>query len=347
MVDTERSAEMLKGLYVLDNDVWNEVYGPEERREIERYITTGDKQIDAASFRSNYELLSDVDVLLTSWGAPRFDEELLKAAPNLKAVFHGAGSVRAIATPAFWEKGIPLSSTWQGIGDFVADFTIAVAYLSLKNFWRYSTDLKQSRSWVASSSLEPAVRWAVPGTVDTKIGIVGLSAVGKSVARRLGNYHMKALAYDPYADEAFVRDHNITLTDLATLFAESDVVSLHAPSLPETHHMVDRALLTSMKKGATLVNTARGPLVDHAALYDVLKERPDLYAVLDVTDPEPLPAESPLFELPNVLMTPHIAAQLGRERRALGRLVVEEVRRFVQGKPLQFAVDPSVQGVSA
>jgi phosphoglycerate dehydrogenase-like enzyme len=124
--------------------------------------------------------------------------------------------------------------------------------------------------------------------------------------------------------------------ELAELFRISDVVSLHMPLLPETRGMVTGAFIDSMRPGATLINTARGAIVREAELVSVLERRPDLQAVLDVTDPEPASPGSPLVRLPNVVLTPHIAGAIGLERRRLGRGMVEELRRYVRGEPLRW-----------
>jgi phosphoglycerate dehydrogenase-like enzyme len=151
-------------------------------------------------------------------------------------------------------------------------------------------------------------------------------------------HQLEVVAYDPFlsADEA--RRLNVRSVDLAELFRISDVVSLHTPLLPETRDLVTGAHIESMCQGATLINTARGAIVREAELVAVLERRPDLQAVLDVTDPEPPLPGSPLLHLPNVVRTPHIAGAIGPERRRLGRGMVEELRRYVRGKPLRWEV---------
>ena len=130
----------------------------------------------------------------------------------------------------------------------------------------------------------------------------------------------------------------LRLVTLEELFARCDVVSLHVPLLPSTRGLVTARLVASMKPNATLINTARGAILEPAVV-SVLSQRPDLQAVLDVTDPEPLPAGSLLRSLPNVTLTPHVAGSVGRECRRLGDMMVDELRRFVAGQPLQWPVD--------
>jgi phosphoglycerate dehydrogenase-like enzyme len=125
---------------------------------------------------------------------------------------------------------------------------------------------------------------------------------------------------------------------LETLFAESEVVSLHTPSLPATRGLITRPLLASLKPRATFINTSRGAVVDEPGLIEVLQQRPDLMALLDVTDPEPPVSGSPLYTLPNVFLTPHIAGSLAGECARMGDLAVEECRRFLAGEPLRWSI---------
>lgn len=329
----------LRGLYVMREDVFCDVYGPEERRAIERYVTADPRPLDEAALRAHPGYLEDVDVLLASWGCPRLDAGLLGHAPRLRAVFYAAGSVQSVVTPAVWERDIAVVSAKQGIAERVAEFAASVIFLSLKHFWRYQQAIRAEQAWVQ--------RWPVPGTVGSTVGLVSLGSVGHMVARRLADGELNVVAYDPYASRETARRAACALVDLEELFATSDVISLHAPLLPETTGMIGAGLLAAMKKGATIINTSRGGVLDHDALVTLLASRPDLTAVLDVTDPEPPPPGSALYSLPNVVMTPHIAGNLSRERRALGRGVACEVERFARGEALQWAVRPNSLAHSA
>jgi phosphoglycerate dehydrogenase-like enzyme len=233
--------------------------------------------------------------------------------------------VRAFVTDALWERGIRVSSASALNAVSVAEYTLAVILFSLKHGWRLMHEPGGSRS-------------RVPGTFGATVGLVSLGAVGRLVRKMLRPHQLEVVAYDPFlsADEA--RRLNVRSVDLAELFRISDVVSLHTPLLPETRDLVTGAHIESMCQGATLINTARGAIVREAELVAVLERRPDLQAVLDVTDPEPPLPGSPLLHLPNVVRTPHIAGAIGPERRRLGRGMVEELRRYVRGKPLRWEV---------
>ena len=163
--------------------------------------------------------------------------------------------------------------------------------------------------------------------------------IGRLVRERLRPFDLKVLAYDPFIKPEDAAALGVTLVPLDVLFRKCDVVSLHTPWLKETEGLITGALLASMKPGATFINTARGAVVREAEMVEVLQQRPDLSAVLDVTDPEPPVANSPLYTLPNVLLTPHIAGSMARECRRMGRYMVEELDRFLTGRPLAWKID--------
>jgi phosphoglycerate dehydrogenase-like enzyme len=212
----------------------------------------------------------------------------------------------------------------------VAEFALAQILYAVKHGWRYVLTSRLTHT--------AAPRHEELGVDGALVGLVALGATGRATARLLARHHMTVQAFDPYADPAAAADLGVRLVGLPELFATSDVISLHAPLLPDTRGMVDTPLLESMKPDATLINTARGGLIDETALVDVLRRRADLFAVLDVTDPEPSIPGSPLFELPNVVVTPHLAGTLGSERRRLGRAMADELARYVAGQPLHHEI---------
>jgi phosphoglycerate dehydrogenase-like enzyme len=286
--------------------------------------------LDPSKWRDAGEALREADVLVSTWGMPALSEEFLQAAPALKAVLYAAGSVKAFVTDAGWERGIVVSSAWAANGVPVAEYSLATILLSLKRFWHFS---RMSRAGtVQQGDLN------IPGAYRTKVGLVSLGAVGRATARLLKPFDFTLLAYDPFLPAEQATELNVGLVSLEELFRECDVISLHAPWIPETERMITGKLIASMKEGASLINTSRGAVVAQDEMIEVLTRRPDLSAVLDVTHPEPAAPDSPLRSLPNVVLTPHIAGSMQGECARMGSWMAAELRRYVSGEPLRHAV---------
>ena len=329
---------MLNGLYVMDLERFPDVYGDEERAALEKLVRIAAPPLAPGDLTPS--LLADVDVLITSWGGPQLTAELLASAPRLRLVLYGAGSVRSIVTPESWARGVRVTTANEVIAASVAEFTLAQVLYALKHGWRYVLGSRALGESLPRATNEPGANGSV-------VGLMSLGATGRATARLLARHELVLQTYDPYVDPAVAAALGVRQVSLEELFATSDVVSLHAPVLPATRKVVGTELLRSMKPDATLINTARGALIDEDALVAVLRERPDLFAVLDVTDPEPPLPGSPLFTLPNVVVTPHLAGTLNTERRRHGRLMAEELARYVAGEPLQHEVFEAAQGRSA
>jgi phosphoglycerate dehydrogenase-like enzyme len=278
-------------------------------------------------------LLRDVEVIFCGWGTPVMDEAFLAAVPNLRAVFHAAGSIRAFTTDAFWARDILVTTAAAANAVAVVDYTLAAILFSLRHGWYYE------RSAHSQGAFPP--RRPMPGGSGSTIGLISLGLVGRKVAERLRLFDLEILAYDPFVTPADAAGLGVSLVKLEEIFARSDVVSLHAPWLPETEGMITGAHFAAMRQGATFINTARGAVAREAEMIRALLGRPDLCAVLDVTWPEPPAAGSPLYGMANVFLTPHIAGTSGRECRRLSRCVMDEFHRWRQGIPLLHAVAKS------
>ena len=273
--------------------------------------------------------LAEVEVLLTSWGAPPLTTERLAGAPRLRAVFHCAGSVRALVTDEVWRRGLLVTSGADTNAVPVAEFTVAMVILAGKK-----------APFIAAAGLDrapvaDAARWGDLSNYRRTVGVVGFSRIGRLVVERLvANLEgVRVLVSDPYADPGEVAAAGAELVELATLLPQVEVLTLHAPALPATAGMVGRAELGALPDHATIINTARGSLLDHDALAAECRTG-RLFAVLDVTDPEPLPADSPLRSLPTVLLTPHLAGSLGTEVHRLTDRALDDVARWCAGEPV-------------
>jgi phosphoglycerate dehydrogenase-like enzyme len=306
-------------VYLGRPDALEQVYGPRERAAAARLVRV------AAP-----EALAEAEVALATWGTPVLDAAFLAGAPRLRAVLYGAGSVRAFVTDALWDRGVRVSSAAEANAACVAEYTLAVILFSLKHGWRLAAAMRGDGG--------VPDRHAVPGACGSVVGLVSLGAVGRLVRRRLRPFDLRVLAFDPFVGPEEARRLGVERCGLDELFRRSDVVSLHAPLLDTTRGLITGEHVAAMRPGATLVNTARGAIVREPELIAVLRSRPDLQAVLDVTDPEPPSSGSPLRTLPNVVLTPHIAGCVGPERRRLGRAMVGELRRLLAGRPLRWEV---------
>lgn len=268
--------------------------------------------------------LGQVEVLVTGWGSPVLDEPLLRALPALRAVAHSAGSVRGIVTDALLERRVALTSSADSNAVPVAEFTLAMVILAAKRaFWAADT-LRASRAPVDGERVWPTV-----GANGITVGVVGASRIGRLVIERLTSLNVQVLVADPTLDHEQQLAVGVPCVPLEELAARSDIVTLHAPALPSTRHLVDRSLLQAMRPGTTVINTARGDLIDHEALADRL-DRGDLVAILDVTSPEVLPPSSRLWSTPNTVITPHIAGSAGNELARLAVNTVDEVLHLVR-----------------
>jgi phosphoglycerate dehydrogenase-like enzyme len=278
--------------------------------------------------------LRDVEILLTGWGCPPVDAAVLDRAPGLRAVVHAAGSVKGHLDGDTFRRGIAVSSAAHANAIPVAEFTLAVVLLANKGAFAISHAYRTRRSAVDLLNEFPAI-----GNYDRTVGVVGASRTGRRVIELLRPFDLEVLVSDPYLTGGQARGLGARWVELDELVAGSDVVTLHAPALPGTRHLLDRRRLAAMPDGAVLVNTARGSLVDQDALLaELVSGR--LSAVIDVTDPEVPPPDSPWYRLPNVFLTPHLAGSAGREVHRLARCAVEEIERLASGAPLRYPVRP-------
>jgi phosphoglycerate dehydrogenase-like enzyme len=275
------------------------------------------------------EALAGAEVLYTSWGCPPLTAEVLARAPRLRAVVHAAGSVKHHVTDACWQRGLLVSSAAAANAEPVAEYTLAAILFANKRVLDIAALYGRHRA-----TLDWDARYPGFGNYRRTIGVVGASRIGRRVVELLRPFELDVLVADPHLSD----DLGVPRVELDELVARSDVITLHAPALPETRHLMDAARLARMRDGATLINTARGALVDQEALIaELVAGR--LHAVIDVTEPEELPADSSLYDLPNVLLTPHIAGSLGGELGRMADLALQELSRYARGLSFEHGVE--------
>lgn len=332
----ERDAGSLTGVrpraaFLLDPASLNLIYGPEEMKELTRLTQLSEIVVPFRDWRLYPHVLADAEYLFSGWSAPLMDEAFLRTAPKLRAVFYGAGSVRYFLTPAFWERDIVVTSASLANAIPVAEYTVGTTLLSLRHFWSMSREASQGRGW--GDHTRP-----IPGSFRATVGLLSFGAIGRTAARMLRNFDLRVIVHCPYLEKEEAASCGVERVGLDELFRRSDVVSVHTPVLPETIGLVDGRLMELMKPGATLINTARGVILAQREVEAVLRRRPDLHAILDVTDPEPPQPDDSLLSLPNVIVTPHIAGSHGRDCQRMGHYMVEDLKNLLAGRPLRWRV---------
>ena len=321
---------MVKSLYILGEDAFKRIYGPDEQTDIESIVEIVAPPQTADSVRQDPAVLKDVEIIFSGWGAPTMDEGFLAAAQGLRAVFYAAGSVKGFTTDTFWDRGIVLAGGYGANAVAVAEYTLSQILFCLKQGWYYALHAKRE------GSFPPRIEAA--GAYGSVVGIVSLGMAGRRVCELLQRFDVRVIAFDPFADPEDAAALGVELCSLEDLFRRSDAVSLHTPKLEATTGMIRGAHFESMKHGSCLINSSRGAVIREQEMIAVLQRRVDLTVVLDVTDPEPPESGSPLYTLPNVVLTPHLAGCMYRECRRLGRNVYEECRRYLNGEPLRYRI---------
>ncbi len=235
--------------------------------------------------------LARVDVLLTCWGCPPITADQLALMPRLRAIVHGAGTVRGHVTQDCWDAGLLVSTAADANAVPVAEYTVAMIILACKRVFAVVDDAR-TPAGRAGNRQDFGRQEPRAGMYRTVIGLVGASRVGRATAELLRPLDVEVLLADPTVTAGDAAGLGATLVELDDLMQRSEIVSMHAPNIPATRHMIDARRLGLMRDGTTLINTSRGALLDHDAL--IAETRTGrLWAILDVTEPEPLPADSP------------------------------------------------------
>ena len=278
----------------------------------------------------------EINILFTGWGSPQIDRTLLIKTPNLKIVFHGGGTIRGISSEDLLNSNIKIVSMAQQNAIPVAYFTLSQILFSLKTGWQYT---KGSHSTEFTTN-------DIKGFYQSTVGLISYGIIARKV-RDLLPPEIRVNVYDPYVSEIESQQEKINLVSLKTLFKESDVISLHAPDIPETYQLVRKEHFALMKPNATFINTARSRIVNHSNLIEIFSKREDLFAVLDVLEDTSQDEQTTLSQMRNIAITPHIAGSLGNECSFLGHSVVQELIRFCQDEPLQHEVTYNKLAITA
>ena len=303
-----------------------QVYGNGRRERIAAHTSLHPEALSAESLAESSLPLRGLEVVFSTWGMPCLTDEQLEQMPDLRAVFYAAGSVQHFARPLL-TRGITVASAWRANAVPVAEFALAQILLSCKGYFRNQRDYRSGREGYRG-----------PGNYGETIALLGAGAIGRALLDLLKPFHLTPIVYDPYLTEEAARELGVERVSLEDAFARAFVVSNHLADKPETAGLIDGALLSRLRPDATFLNTGRGRTVRHDHLWEILRVRPDLTALLDVTDPEPLPADSPLRVLPNVQITSHIAGSIHDEVHRMADYMITDFERYVRGEPLYHAV---------
>ncbi|MFQ6057326.1 MAG: glyoxylate reductase [Anaerolineae bacterium] len=282
------------------------------------------------------EEVREIDGLL-SLLTDKVDAELLDAAPNLKVVSQYAVGFDNIDVAECTRRGIPVGNTPGVLTDTTADFAFALLMAAARRIVEADHFVRAGKwkTWGPTLLLGQDVHHAT-------LGIIGFGRIGQAVARRAKGFEMRILYYDIVRRQDLEEAWGVEYTDMDTLLRESDFVTLHTILSPETYHLIGERELKLMKKTAILINDARGPIIDPQALYRALKEGWIAYAALDVTEPEPIPADDPLLTLDNLIIAPHIASGSFTTRTKMATMAAENLIAGLKGERLPNCVNPEV-----
>jgi phosphoglycerate dehydrogenase-like enzyme len=320
---------------------------------IEYAVAVGSNRLGERLFGSSFEALADVpakrlggvltefesdvarrvlaraEVLLTGWDTPPLTAATLDAAPRLRQVIHAGGAADWLFPDG--DRGIPAFDTGAVNAVPVAEFALAMIILANKDAFRARELYRERRAFI-----DRELEFEASGNHLRTVGVVSAGRTGRALIELLRLFPtLRVLAYDPHLSTHDAQALGVESVLLPDLMRQSDVVTIHAPVVPETIGMIDAEMLALMPDGATLINTARGALVDHGALERELQAA-RITAILDVTDPEPLPTTSPMYDLPNVFLTPHIAGSMGTELRRMGDMVASTLAELSESYGKRF-----------
>ncbi len=277
-------------------------------------------------------VIGSYDAMVSGWGTPAFTPEVLAAKGKLRLVAHSAGSVKHMVTEAFFNKGLQLTHAAAAIAPSVAEMSLIITMMMLRSVPQYMQLMRNNQPWDDASKVRTGIELA-----GTRVGVVGAGYTGRCFIQLLRAMNAEIWVYDPFLTDSRATEMGVKKVELHALLKECPVVSLQAPSTPETKHMIGKKELALLRDGAIFINTARSWLTDEAALFEALKTG-RFIAALDVFDQEPLPADSPFRTLPNVYLTPHIAGLSTQTSFRQGKFMADEIERFFSGKPLQYQV---------
>ncbi len=313
----------MKSILLCENlPIVMKVYGSQK---IERL--SGGQVYNRAYVLDNPEAFRDTEYIFSTWGMPALSKEEITAIfPALKCVFYAAGTVQGFAKP-FLHCGVKVFSAWAANAVPVAEYTSAQILLANAGFFHTS-------HWMSQGQFEKArtLMPEFPGNFDVTVGIIGAGMIGKKVIELLRPFSIKTVVFDPFLSDEKAAELGTEKVSLAELFSMCNVVSNHLADNEQTKGILNYDLFRSFKPYATFINTGRGAQIVEEDLVMLLKQRKDVFALLDVTYPEPPQEGHPFYELENCILTPHIAGSKGNEVHRMAEYMMTEYEKYIAGK---------------
>jgi phosphoglycerate dehydrogenase-like enzyme len=318
-------------LFLNQRAIKDSVYGHGRLERLGERCRVYPEVITEKNFPEHAPNLEEVEYIFSSWSMPIVNDTMLDTMPKLKAVFYAAGSVQSFARPLL-KRGIKVFSGWAANAIPVAEFSLSQILLSCKGYFRNTRECRDEAQRYKNIIHKGA------GIYGNTVALLGLGMIGRHTAQLLQPFGLRLLAYDPHAPAATFEKYGLESVGLDEAFSRAQVVSNHIPNLPSTVGMLTGEHFRLLPRDATFINTGRGMQVKEAEMIEVLQDRPDLTALLDVTYPEPPVAGSPLYTLPNVQLSSHIAGSIGNEVLRMTDFMLEEFDRLQRGDAPRYDV---------
>jgi len=280
---------------------------------------------------SRRDELAEVEYGFSTWGMPELTDAHLDCLPGLTDVFYAAGSVQTFARPLL-RRNIRVHSAWVANAIPVSEFALAQILLACKGYFRNSRERRRG------GTMADARAYAGPGIYGNRVALIGYGMIARKLRALLRPFSLEVLVVDPYLDEEEIASEEIERVSLEQAFERAYVVSNHLPNIPETQEMIRGDHFNRLQPGATFINTGRGQQVNEPEMIEVLREREDITALLDVTWPEPPESGSPLYDLPNVHLSGHIAGSIHHEVVRMADYMLDELELRLTGRPGQYEV---------
>ncbi|MDQ8183534.1 NAD(P)-dependent oxidoreductase [Pelagicoccus sp. SDUM812005] len=300
------------------------VFAHGRREEIERISDLYPHVITTKNFETHVDNLQDLEAIFSTWGMPALTAEQVSRLPNLKWIFYAAGSTMGFRQP-FLDAGVRVMSANAANAIPVAEFCLAHILLGMKGYFR---NAREAIDPVGAHFMNGYVG---PGNYDSTVALLGNGSVAMHLKSLLEGFNIEPMIVDSYLHKS-----DYTLEEA---FSKAQVVSNHFPNVESLKHVFDEKLFRLMPEGAVFINTGRGPQVCHKGLAKVMADRPDLTAILDVQDPEPPEEGSPLYSLPNVMISTHIAGSINHEVSRMADHAIDAYRQWINGNPVPNEVE--------